>query len=44
LIAPIRGLSKKDRAALGIIEEAEDSGDLQPGQTAIELTSGNMGY
>lgn len=37
------GLSKKDRAALRIIEEAEQSGDLQPGQTVIELTSGNMG-
>lgn len=37
------GLSKKDRAALRIIEEAEESGDLKPGQTVIELTSGNMG-
>ena len=37
------GLSKKDRAALRIIEEAEHSGDLHPGQTVIELTSGNMG-
>ncbi len=37
------GLSKKDRAALRIIEEAEQSGDLQPGQAVIELTSGNMG-
>lgn len=37
------GLSKKDRAALRIIEEAEKSGDLKPGQTVIELTSGNMG-
>ena len=37
------GLSKKDRAALRIIEEAEQSGDLRPGQTVIELTSGNMG-
>jgi cysteine synthase A len=37
------GFSKKDRAALRIIEEAEASGDLQPGQTVIELTSGNMG-
>jgi len=37
------GLSKKDRAALRIVEEAEESGDLQPGQTVIELTSGNMG-
>jgi len=37
------GLSKKDRAALGIIEEAERSGTLRPGQTVVELTSGNMG-
>lgn len=37
------GFSKKDRAAFRIIEEAEASGDLQPGQAVIELTSGNMG-
>jgi len=37
------GFSKKDRAALGIIEEAERSGALRPGQTIVELTSGNMG-
>ena len=37
------GFSKKDRAALGIIEEAEQRGDLRPGQTVVELTSGNMG-
>lgn len=37
------GFSKKDRAALGIIESAEANGDLQPGQTVVELTSGNMG-
>jgi len=37
------GHSKKDRAALRVIEEAEASGDLHPGQTIIELTSGNMG-
>jgi cysteine synthase len=37
------GFSKKDRAALGVIEEAERSGALQPGQTVVELTSGNMG-
>ncbi len=37
------GFSKKDRAALRIIEEAEASGDLQPGQVVLELTSGNMG-
>jgi cysteine synthase A len=37
------GFSKKDRAALGIIEEAERSAALEPGQTIVELTSGNMG-
>ena len=37
------GFSKKDRAAKGIIEQAEASGDLRPGQTVVELTSGNMG-
>ena len=37
------GFSKKDRAALGIIRAAEASGDLAPGQTVVELTSGNMG-
>ena len=37
------GFSKKDRAALRIIEEAEESGELQSGQTVLELTSGNMG-
>src|SRR5579871_6310545 len=37
------GFSKKDRAALGVIEEAERSGALHPGQTVVELTSGNMG-
>ena len=37
------GYSKKDRAALRIIEEAEASGELEPGRTVIELTSGNMG-
>lgn len=37
------GFSKKDRVALRVIEEAEQSGDLKPGQAVIELTSGNMG-
>lgn len=37
------GFSKKDRAAKGIIEAAEAAGDLKPGQTVVELTSGNMG-
>src|ERR1043165_4388949 len=35
--------SVKDRLALGIIEEAERSGTLKPGQTVIEATSGNTG-
>lgn len=37
------GFSKKDRAAKGIIEAAEADGSLSPGQTVVELTSGNMG-
>ncbi len=37
------GFSKKDRAALQIIEDAETDGSLTPGQTIVELTSGNMG-
>ena len=37
------GFSKKDRAALGVIEAAEASGELRPEQTVVELTSGNMG-
>jgi cysteine synthase A len=37
------GFSKKDRAARGLIEEAERNGSLTPGQTVVELTSGNMG-
>src|SRR5258707_6760689 len=35
--------SVKDRLALGVIEEAERSGKLRPGQTVIEATSGNTG-
>lgn len=37
------GFSKKDRAARRIIEDARASGELFPGQTVVELTSGNMG-
>src|SRR5512135_1683147 len=37
------GFSKKDRIARQIIEDAEASGALQPGQTVVELTSGNTG-
>ena len=37
------GLSKKDRAAKATIEAARASGQLHPGQTVVELTSGNMG-
>ena len=37
------GASVKDRAALRMLEEAEKSGALRPGQMVIELTSGNMG-
>jgi cysteine synthase A len=33
----------KDRLALGVIEDAERSGALKPGQTVIEATSGNTG-
>jgi cysteine synthase len=37
------GFSKKDRIALQMIEEAETDGKLKPGQTVVELTSGNTG-
>lgn len=37
------GGSVKDRAALGIIEEAEQSGALRPGGTIVEGTAGNTG-
>ena len=35
--------SVKDRLALGVIEDAERRGELKPGQTVIEATSGNTG-
>ena len=35
--------SVKDRLALAVIERAEQSGALKPGQTVIEATSGNTG-
>jgi cysteine synthase A len=35
--------SVKDRLALGVIEAAEKSGALKPGQTILEATSGNTG-
>lgn len=37
------GGSVKDRLALNIIEAAEASGALRPGQTVVEATSGNTG-
>ena len=37
------GFSKKDRPARQMIEEAEASGALKPGQAVVELTSGNTG-
>jgi cysteine synthase A len=37
------GASKKDRIARQILEDAEADGTLRPGQTVVELTSGNTG-
>lgn len=37
------GGSVKDRLAIAIIEDAERSGALKPGQTVVEATSGNTG-
>ncbi len=35
--------SVKDRLALAVVEAAERSGELKPGQTVVEATSGNTG-
>lgn len=37
------GFSKKDRIALEMLRESKQSGALKPGQTVVELTSGNTG-
>jgi len=37
------GGSVKDRMAQAVIEDAERSGELKPGQTVVEATSGNTG-
>ena len=37
------GASVKDRAALGIVEDAEARGVIQPGGTFVEGTAGNTG-
>jgi len=37
------GGSIKDRLALGVIEWAEQTGRLRPGQTVVEASSGNTG-
>ena len=37
------GGAKKDRIAVQMIEDAEEQGVLKPGQTVVEMTSGNTG-
>lgn len=37
------GFSKKDRVAKQLVLDAKKSGELQDGQTVVELTSGNTG-
>lgn len=37
------GFSKKDRVGLEMVRQAKATGELKPGQTVIELTSGNTG-
>ena len=37
------GSSVKDRPALQIVEDAEENGELLPGGTIVEATSGNTG-
>jgi len=38
------GGSIKDRTALGLVRQAIHDGDLKPGMTIVESTSGNLGY